>query len=142
MKRLLLVFMLIFSGSIFANDFQQNFEAAMQFKKEANYQKAAKYFLKALKEKEDEKYLAQSLCFEISDCFLKAGDEKSALKFVKIAVRNYGATLEDIMTTKILRKDFLANVSGLIDVEYQDLRRIYLLKNDKFDKKEYVEMIR
>ncbi|WP_313807836.1 hypothetical protein [Flavobacterium sp.] len=142
MKSLLLVFMLVFSASIFASDYQQNLETAIQFKKEADYQKAVKYYLKALKEKENEKDLAQSLCFEISDCYLKAGDQKSAFKFIKVAVRNYGATLDDVKSSKILRKDFLARAKGLIDVEYEDLHRAYLLKNYQFDRKEYAELTR
>ncbi|MEW5676954.1 hypothetical protein ABGT15_11635 [Flavobacterium enshiense] len=142
MKKLLL-FVVIFvltSANLFANEYVQNYETALKFKKEADYQNAVKYLLKALKDKEDDLETAQILCFEISDCFRNAGDEKNALKFIKVAIRNYGATRDDISASSILNNDFLKNANASIDAEYYDLHRIYLLKSNKFERKEYAKL--
>lgn len=144
MKKLLL-FVTLFvltSANLFANEYVQNYEMALKFKKEANYQDAVKYLLKALKEKEDDLEIAQSLCFEISDCFRNSGDQKNALKFIKVAIKNYGAKREDINASTILNKDFLKDASASIDEDYYDLHRVYLLKSSEFERREYVKLSR
>lgn len=144
MKKLLL-FVTLFvltSANLFANEYVQNYETALKLKKEANYQDAVKYLLKALKEKEDDLEIAQSLCFEISDCFRNSGDQKNALKFIKVAIKNYGAKREDINASTVLNKDFLKNASASIDEDYYDLHRIYLLKSSEFERREYVKLSR
>lgn len=130
------------SANLFANEYVQNYETALKLKKEANYQDAVKYLLKALKEKEDDLEIAQSLCFEISDCFRNSGDQKNALKFIKVAIKNYGAKREDINASTVLNKDFLKNASASIDEDYYDLHRIYLLKSSEFERREYVKLSR
>ncbi|MCG2609918.1 hypothetical protein LZZ90_00180 [Flavobacterium sp. SM15] len=142
MKKILLTtFLLIFSSlQIFANDFNANYDAALKFKKEANYQEAVRYFLKALKTKEDDSEVAQSLCFEIADCFLKQGNERQAVKFLKVAVRNYGATLTDIEQNKVLKKEFLSNAVVLLESDYNELRRTYLLKTNFSERKKYADL--
>ena len=144
MKKLLLfvAILVLTSANLFANEYVQNYEMALKFKKEANYPNAIKYLLKALKEKESDLEIAQALCFEISDCFRNSGDEKSALKFIKVAIRNYGATREDIDSSSLLDKDFLKSANAAIDVDYYDLHRIYLLKSSEFERKEYARLSR
>ena len=145
MKKILLLFVVLFvfaPAKAASSEFEQNYETAIQYKKDADYQKAVKFFLKALKEKEADKDLAQSLCFEISDCFLKAGDEKSALKFVKVAVRNYGATRNDIKSSSVLNEGFVLSVETVMNIEYNELHREYLIKNHQLSKAEYAELMR
>lgn len=144
MKKLLL-FVVMFSltsASLFANEYPQNYETALKFKKEADYQNAIKYLLKALKDKEEDLATAQSLCFEISDCFHKSGDEKSALKFIKVAIRNYGATRDDIDRSSILNKDFLKTANTSIAMDYYDLHKMYLIKSRSLERSEYAELLR
>ncbi|KGO80158.1 hypothetical protein IP98_02282 [Flavobacterium cauense R2A-7] len=143
MKKLLLfvALFLFASTNLFANEYLQNYEMALKYKKEADYPNAIKYLLKALKEKEEDLEVAQNLCFEISECFRSKGDEKSALKFINAAVRNYGATLEDIAASTILNKDFLRTADASIDADFYDLHRIYLLKSKKIERKEYAKLM-
>lgn len=136
-----MTFLFVFSTlQALASDFDINYDTALKFKNEANYQEAVKYFLKALKTKEDNLEVAQALCFEIADCFLKEGNERQAMKFVKVAVRNYGATLNDIEQNKLLKKDFLSNALVLLETDYNDLRRAYLSKTNFSERKKYADL--
>lgn len=144
MKKLLLLvaLFLLVSTSLSANEYLENYQTALKYKKEADFSNAIKYFLKALKDKEEDLETAQSLCFEIAECFRSNGSEKSALKFIKVAVRNYGATLNDIAANEILDKNFLKTVSSSIDADFYDLHRIYLLNSNKLERKEYAKLMR
>ncbi|WP_131387700.1 hypothetical protein [Flavobacterium suncheonense] len=139
---LLLVFFFAATANMLANEYIINIETARKFKQEADYKMAVKYYLKALKEKENEKETAQAICYEISDCFFESGDERSALKFVKAAVKNYGATIENLTANAVLKKDFMVSVKAVMVLEYHELHRAYLLKNRQFDQRAYAELMR
>lgn len=142
-KILLLIVMLVFtSANVFANEDMESFNLAVKLKKEANYQEAVKLFIKTLKTQEDNPEVARKICFEIADCFAKEGNEKSAVKFLKVAIRNYGATQEDVQNNEILRKDFIEAAWSTIEMDYANLRRIYTLKIGNVERKEYAALAR
>ncbi|MGX7667420.1 hypothetical protein [Flavobacterium pedocola] len=142
-KILLLIVLFVFStASVSANEYVQNYETALQLKKEANYQEAVKYFLKALKDKEQETETARNICFEIADCFVKDGNEKNAVKFIKVAIRNYGATRSDVESNTVLKKEFLGTAWASVEGDFNDLHRIYLLKTGNSQRKEYADLTR
>lgn len=142
-KILLLIVLFVFtSANVFANEDIETFNLAVKLKKEANYQEAVKLFIKTLKVQEDDVEVARKICFEIADCFAKDGNEKSAVKFLKVAIRNYGATQEDVQNNQILNKGFIATAWNSIEMDYDNLRRVYTLKIGNEVRKEYAALSR
>jgi tetratricopeptide (TPR) repeat protein len=142
-KKLLLSLVFVFYASgLFANGYEENYEAAVKYKNEANYVKAVKYFIKALKAEEKNHVVARKTCYAIADCFVKDGKTGSAIKFLKIAISNYGATLSDIQKEESLDGQFVLAAWGIIESEYNDLRRDYVANLNNIDRylesREYV----
>lgn len=142
-KNVLLIVLFVFTSvNVFANEDVEIFNLAVKLKKEANYQEAVKFFIKTLKIQEEDIEVARKICFEIADCFAKDGNEKSAVKFLKVAIRNYGATQEDVRNNQILNKDFTAMAWSSIQKDYDNLRRVYTLKIGNEVRKEYAALSR
>lgn len=136
---ILITTVLLWAHGLCANEYDPGYDQALKFKQEANYSKAVECFINVLKKRKRDHGEAKKICFEIADCYVKAGKEGRALYFMKIAIYDFGATIEDFKQNDILKRDFLAFAWINIAPKYNNLRRDYVsgLKNvDEYMNKE------
>lgn len=137
-KNLILLIAFIFTTSFcYSNDFKNYLQKANEYKMDARYSKAIRYYGKAIKNDKENRLDVKKVYFEIADCFLKQGKYRMAIRVMRSSIYNFGATKEDILNAVVLDDKFKETVILEIEHKYNKYRRHYIARLDNID--EYLD---
>ena len=101
MKKIIFLFVMLFVGQItFAKDKDLLLKEARQFALEKDYNAAIKSYKAYVKlAKNDD---LKEVYFEFANCYYRNNDTKMAVKTLKISIKRYGLTEEDLIYSQVL----------------------------------------
>lgn len=130
MKKIIFLFVMLFVGQItFAKDKDLLLKEARQFALEKDYNAAIKSYKAYVKlAKNDD---LKEVYFEFANCYYRNNDTKMAVKTLKISIKRYGLTEEDLIYSQVLDSKLSDITIAELYNDFNRLRNRYVTYQEK-----------
>lgn len=130
MKKIIFLFVMLFVGQItFAKDKDLLLKEARQFALEKDYNAAIKSYKAYVKlAKNDD---LKEVYFEFANCYYRNNDTKMAVKTLKISIKRYGLTEEDLIYSQVLDSKLSDITIAELYNDFTRLRNRYVTYQEK-----------